>query len=102
MAPHSQTEDELFIDPLEHCFEQIGHKETFHHEHELIEHAFARLRKSKSLKDAKRLLLGAAIAGDGPVAVIVHGPSAVVDGGGPPRDRTGSGGCHDVDRKSVV
>ena len=62
MSPHSQTEDELFIDPLEHCFEQIGHKETFHHEHEVIEATFARLRKSKSLKDAKRLLLGAVTA----------------------------------------
>ena len=24
MAPHSKTEDDLFIKPLEHCFEQIG------------------------------------------------------------------------------
>jgi len=28
-CPHSHTEDELFIDPLEHCFDQIGQKETF-------------------------------------------------------------------------
>ena len=42
MSPHSQTEDELFIEPLEHCFEQIGHNETFHHEHEVIEATFAR------------------------------------------------------------
>ena len=62
MSPHSQTEDELFIEPLEHCFEQIGHSETFHHEHEVIEATFARLRKAKSLKDAKRLLLGAVTA----------------------------------------
>lgn len=62
MSPHSQTEDELFIEPLEHCFEQIGHNETFHHEHEVIEATFARLRKSKSLDDAKRLLLGAVTA----------------------------------------
>ena len=62
MSPHSQTEDELFIEPLEHCFEQIGHNETFHHEHEVIEATFARLHKSKSLNDAKRLLLGAVTA----------------------------------------
>jgi len=62
MSPHSQTEDELFIDPLEHCFEQIGHNETFHHEHEVIEAIFARLHKAKSVKEAKRLLLGAVTA----------------------------------------
>ena len=58
MAPHSKTEDDLFIEPLEHCFEQIGHNETFHHEHEEIEETLAKVRKARTLKDAKRLLLG--------------------------------------------
>jgi hemerythrin-like domain-containing protein len=58
MAPHSQTEDELFIEPLEHCFEQIGQRETFHQEHEAIEENLAKVRKARSLKDGKRLLLG--------------------------------------------
>jgi hemerythrin-like domain-containing protein len=58
MAPHSQTEDELFIEPLEHCFEQIGQRETFHQEHELIEENLLKVRKARSLKDGKRLLLG--------------------------------------------
>jgi len=58
MAPHSQTEDELFIEPLAHCFEQIGQNETFHHEHELIEEMLAGVRKARTLKDGKRLLLG--------------------------------------------
>jgi hemerythrin-like domain-containing protein len=57
MSPHSHTEDELFIEPLEHCFDQIGHKETFHHEHELIEEMFAGIQKARSLKDARKLLL---------------------------------------------
>jgi hemerythrin-like domain-containing protein len=57
MAPHSQTEDELFIEPLEHCFEQIGQRETFHHEHEIIEETLAKVRKARTLKDGKRLLL---------------------------------------------
>jgi hemerythrin-like domain-containing protein len=57
MSPHSHTEDELFIAPLEHCFDQIGHKETFHHEHELIEEMFAGIQKARSLKDARKLLL---------------------------------------------
>jgi len=57
-TPHSQTEDELFMKPLEHCFEQIGQNETFHQEHELIEATLARVRKAQTLKDGKRLLLG--------------------------------------------
>lgn len=57
MAPHSHTEDELFIDPLEHCFDQIGQRETFHHEHEEIEAMLVKVTKARSLKDAKRLLL---------------------------------------------
>lgn len=57
MAPHSHTEDELFIEPLEHCFDQIGHKETFHHEHEVIEEKFAQIQKAGSLKAARKLLL---------------------------------------------
>ena len=58
MSPHSQTEDELFIEPLEHCFEQIGQNETFHHEHELIEEMLAGVGRARTLKDGKRLLLG--------------------------------------------
>jgi hemerythrin-like domain-containing protein len=58
MSPHSQTEDELFIEPLEHCFEQIGHKETFHQEHELIKETLAKVCQARTLKDGKRLLLG--------------------------------------------
>jgi hemerythrin-like domain-containing protein len=57
MAPHSHTEDELFIDPLEHCFDQIGQKETFHHEHEQIEATLIHVTKARTLKEARRLLL---------------------------------------------
>jgi hemerythrin-like domain-containing protein len=57
MSPHSQTEDELFIEPLEHCFDQIGHKETFHREHALIEEMFTKIQKAAALKDARKLLL---------------------------------------------
>lgn len=58
MSPHSQTEDELFIAPLEHCFEQIGHRETFHQEHEMIEATLVKVRKARTLRDGKQLLLG--------------------------------------------
>ena len=57
MAPHSETEDELFIEPLEHCFDQIGQRATFHDEHESIEETFAQIGKAVSLADARRLLL---------------------------------------------
>ena len=57
MAPHSHTEDELFIEPLEHCFDQIGQRETFHHEHEEIEAQLLKVAGARTVKDAKRLLL---------------------------------------------
>jgi hemerythrin-like domain-containing protein len=62
MAPHSKTEDDLFIEPLEHCFEQIGHNETFHAEHRLIEEMLAKVHKTRTLKDAKTILLKAIAA----------------------------------------
>ena len=49
---HSQTEDELFIAPLEHCFDQLGQKETFHEEHELIDQALAQVQTARDLKTA--------------------------------------------------
>lgn len=61
-APHSKTEDDLFIEPLEHCFDQIGQNETFHAEHKQIEETLAAALKAKTLKDAKRILLGAIAA----------------------------------------
>jgi hemerythrin-like domain-containing protein len=61
-APHSRTEDELFIDPLEHCFDQIGQKETFHHEHQMIEAMLAQVHQARDLKSAKNLLVNAVTA----------------------------------------
>ena len=58
LKAHSDTEDDLFIGPLEHCFEQIGHRETFHQEHEVIEATLVRVRKVRTLKEGKVLLLG--------------------------------------------
>jgi hemerythrin-like domain-containing protein len=63
LAPHSATEDELFIEPLEHCFEQIGQYETFHHEHAVMEETLTRVVKARSLAVAKRELLSAIAAG---------------------------------------
>jgi hemerythrin-like domain-containing protein len=61
-GPHSKTEDDLFIEPLEPYFDQMGQQETFHEEHEHIEAALAAVQKARTLKDAKKILLNA-IAG---------------------------------------
>ena len=62
MAPHSKTEDDLFIEPLEHCFEQIGQNETFHAEHRRIEEMLATVQRARTLAMAKKILLGAIAA----------------------------------------
>ena len=59
MATHSKTEDDLFIEPLEHCFDQIGQNETFHEEHRQIEEMLASVQKARTLADAKKILLEA-------------------------------------------
>ena len=61
-APHAKTEDDLFMEPLEHCFDQIGQQETFHDEHELIEAELAKVHKARDVKAAKKILLGAIAA----------------------------------------
>jgi len=62
LAPHSKTEDDLFMEPLEHCFDQIGQQETFHDEHEMIDAELAKVHKAREVKDAKKILLGAVTA----------------------------------------
>jgi hemerythrin-like domain-containing protein len=57
--PHARTEDDLFMEPLEHYFDQIGQQETFHEEHEEIEQALAQALAAKTVREAKRILLGA-------------------------------------------
>jgi hemerythrin-like domain-containing protein len=59
LRAHSKTEDELLIEPLEHCFEQIGHRETFHDEHDDIDQQLSDVQRVKTLKAAKKLLLAA-------------------------------------------
>lgn len=59
LRAHSNTEDDLFIGPLEHCFEQIGQRETFHQEHVEIDENLRLIRKAKDLKKARQMLLKA-------------------------------------------
>jgi len=59
LKAHSDTEDELFIGPLEHCFEQIGQRDAFLEEHQEIDDNLRTLRQAKQLKPARQLLLAA-------------------------------------------
>jgi hemerythrin-like domain-containing protein len=59
LCAHSHTEDELFIGPLEHCFEQIGQRETFHQEHVEIDKNLRLVQSARQTRIAKRLLLAA-------------------------------------------
>jgi len=59
LKSHSDTEDELFIGPLEHCFEQIGQRDAFLEEHQEIDTSLKNLQQTKRLKNARQLLLAA-------------------------------------------
>lgn len=59
LKSHSDTEDDLFIGPLEHCFEQIGQRETFHQEHEEIDENLRLVQKARQVKAARKMLLSA-------------------------------------------
>ena len=59
LRTHSDTEDNLFIGPLEHCFEQIGQRDAFLHEHQEIDGSLERVRKATHLDDARDMLLAA-------------------------------------------
>ena len=59
LAPHTKTEDDLFMEPLEHCFDQIGQQETFHDEHKLIDAELAKVMQARDLKPARQILLRA-------------------------------------------
>jgi len=59
LKAHSDTEDELFIGPLEHCFEQIGQRDAFLEEHQEIDDSLRTLRQARQLKHARQLLLAA-------------------------------------------
>jgi hemerythrin-like domain-containing protein len=56
LQAHSQIEDELLIEPLEHCFAEIGQQETFHDEHEELDKHLKNALRSQNLRTARRLL----------------------------------------------
>jgi len=62
LAAHSRAEEQLLVQPLEHCLEQIGHCETFHQEHEEIDHNLKQAQSEKNLKQARLCLLAAVVS----------------------------------------
>ena len=59
LKAHSDTEDELFLGPLEHCFEQIGQRDAFLEEHQEIDQNLRLVQQTTRLKQAQELLLAA-------------------------------------------
>lgn len=62
LTQHSRSEDELLMNYLDDSIEQMGHREAFHEEHELIEKHLGAVRSARSLKAARKLL-GEAVSG---------------------------------------
>ncbi|PYM10880.1 MAG: hypothetical protein DME18_15465 [Verrucomicrobia bacterium] len=62
LKAHSEVEEELLVEPLDHCLEQIGHRETFHQEHQEIDDNLERAQTARSLKQARACLLTAVVS----------------------------------------
>jgi len=56
---HADTEDALFLGPLEHCFEQIGQRDSFLEEHQEMDANLQLVEKALRAKEALGLLLKA-------------------------------------------
>ncbi len=57
MKVHAGTEDDLFLGPLEHCFEQLGQRDSFIAEHQEMDGNLQRVQKATRLEEARGLLL---------------------------------------------
>ncbi len=61
LKAHSDTEDALFLGPLEHCFEQLGQRDVFLEEHQEMDGNLQLVQKATRLKEAQQLLLAAVV-----------------------------------------
>ena len=59
LKAHSDVEDQLFLGPLEHCFEQIGQRDSFLEEHQEMNDGLHEIQNATRTKQAQRLLLEA-------------------------------------------
>ena len=62
LKAHSDIEEELLVEPLDHCLEQIGHCDTFHQEHAEIDEDLKRAQTVRGLKQARACLLAAVLS----------------------------------------
>lgn len=61
LEAHGQIEDKLVMEPLDHCLDQLGQNEVIHAEHEHIEAILKQVRTCRDLKQARKLLIIAAV-----------------------------------------
>lgn len=59
LKAHSDTEDDLFLGPLEHCFEQIGQRDSFLGEHQEMNETLQLVQNAGRVRQAQDLLLAA-------------------------------------------
>ncbi len=59
LRAHSNTEDQLFLGPLEYCFDQLGQRDAFMAEHKEMDGHLRRVRKVTRVKEARTLILAA-------------------------------------------
>jgi hemerythrin-like domain-containing protein len=59
LKAHSHMEDDLFLGPLEHCFEQIGQRDRLLQEHQELDGNLQRVQEASRLDAARKLLLHA-------------------------------------------
>src|SRR5690348_4745445 len=59
LKAHSDIEDALFLGPLEHCFEQMGQRDSFLEEHQEMSEGLDLVQTATRIKQAQSLLLQA-------------------------------------------
>src|SRR5262245_11823291 len=61
LKAHSDTEDNLFNGPLDHCFEEIGQRDAFLAEHQEMDGNLQHVQKAARLESAREQLLRAVV-----------------------------------------
>lgn len=57
LKAHSRTEDQLFLGPMEHCFEEIGQREALLREHDEMDRTLRSIRRALRVPGARKALL---------------------------------------------
>lgn len=61
LEAHGKVEHTLLLDPLEHCIDQFGHSESFHHEHEEIDRHLESVKQAGGVEQARQALNAAVL-----------------------------------------